>query len=106
MDISQNSLYNNAKLFQLNSGEYLLNTNKFNWLSQSTDLVHTLKEDETLDYLAWLYYNNKRANAERYWWLIAKANNIYNPFLINNYIGKSLIIPDILFLDFVIELQS
>ncbi len=100
MELSNHNRYQTARLYNLDSGEYL-RTDRVQWKPQPTDLLHTVTVYDTIDLLAWKYYNAKRENADKYWWLIADANKIHNPLDLSNYVGKQIVIPDITLLDFV-----
>lgn len=102
MNISTHNLYEkNGVEVGLEGGVSLLFRKKTVWQPQQTDKVHIVEAGETIDSIAHLYYAPVRSFGGRYWWLIADANNIHNPFDISGYVGKQLIIPDIKVLDFV-----
>lgn len=100
MKISQSNQFVDAKIIQINTEEQIIVRKKIDWKPQPTDQKHTVSMDETIDQIAYRYYKNKRANAEAYWWVIADANNIFNPLDLSDLIGSQLVIPDILLLDF------
>lgn len=75
--------------------------NPVKWKPQVTDTYHTVKPNETLERIAYQYYNKLVANGLNYWWLIADANNIFNPLDLSEYVGKELLIPDVRRLAFV-----
>lgn len=72
--------YKNCKLLEdLDTGEILLSTREIKRIPERpTDLYHRVKSHEKtrLDILAHTYYKNPLL-----WWVIAQANDIYNPFL-------------------------
>jgi hypothetical protein len=53
----------------------LLNPEPVQYVPANNDIYHLVSEYETLDTLAFNYYGNSK-----YWWVIAHANNILNPF--------------------------
>lgn len=58
-------------------------------LYSNSDKIHTLKDGETLQSIAYQYYGDSG-----FWYFIAEANGIMNPFNENELpIGKQLIIP-------------
>lgn len=61
---------------------------------QIGDRWHTVTEGDRLELLAWRYYTQYTIDAKNYWWLLADANNIANPFSINSYVGRYFLIPD------------
>jgi nucleoid-associated protein YgaU len=85
----------------LDDNKTLFFRNPLVWKPQPTDKFHVVRLNESLDAIAYQYYANIRTDAERYWWVIAEANQIQNPLDISDYVGKSIRIPDIKLLDFV-----
>ena len=66
-------------LKDLYTGESLLSTREiYDIPSSSSDIYHELKSNEVcrLDILAHKYYRNPLL-----WWVIAQANEIYDPFI-------------------------
>jgi len=76
-------------------GEGLLLRRKLNLVGSEGDIYHTYVAGERLDQLAWRYYGGQIDNASKLWWVIADANNIFNPFEMDDYVGKPLLVPDI-----------
>ena len=65
-------------LTDLETGEPVLSSREVKEITvANTDVVHTVTVNECnrLDLLAHKYYNNALL-----WWVIAQANNIYDPF--------------------------
>ena len=61
------------------------------------DRVHPeLKREDALDALAYHYYRDEVPDADRYWWVLARANNIDNPLDLTAYVGRRLLIPDLI----------
>lgn len=60
------------------------------------DEWHTVVYNDRIDILAWKYYGTVVTDASKYWWVIADANNIYNPLDLSELIGKKILIPNIL----------
>lgn len=59
------------------------------------DNYHTVVNDDRLDLIAYAAYNKQVEDAAKYWWIIADANNIFNPFDLDYLIGQDIVIPDI-----------
>ena len=65
------------------------------WKGELTDKYHTLLEGETLDQVAFRYYASRAGdNAAELWWVIADANGIVNPFDLEEFVGKELLVPN------------
>lgn len=60
------------------------------------DEWHTVVDNDELTRLAWRYYKGRVTDASKYWWVIADANNIYNPLDLTELVGTKILIPDIL----------
>lgn len=71
--------YRNCKVLEdEDTGDIILSTiEDIDIYPRSSDIFHRVKSHEVcrLDILAHQYYRNPLL-----WWIIAKANNIYNPF--------------------------
>jgi hypothetical protein len=61
-----------------------------------TDAYYTVKEEDEIDGIAYEVYKDTVEDASKYWWAIADANEIHEPYDLEAYIGKDLIIPNIL----------
>lgn len=62
-----------------------------------TDVFHpALKQGEMLDQLADHYWGTLVEDADRYWWVIASVNGIDNPLDLAPFVGKALLIPDLI----------
>lgn len=59
------------------------------------DKTHTVKNNETIWNIAYQEYSGKILNPSRYWWVIARINDIYNPFDLSEFIGKDIVIPSL-----------
>ncbi len=94
-----NLFYNGFTAIRPNK-DILLFRNKISWNPQITDNIHTVTTTDTIDSIAYQYYNRFIANAEKYWWVVADANKMMNPLDLSAYVGKTIRIPDISLLDF------
>lgn len=83
--------YRSCKILKdLVTGEQLLATRETkNIATKSTDIYHEVKTNEScrLDIIAYNYYKNPLL-----WWVIAQANNIYDP-IVATPVGTILRIP-------------
>lgn len=69
------SPYNNAYALKYNDGDYSLEAKPPVVPESSNDIQHTVKDGETLQNIAFRYYDDSGK-----WYIIAEANNILNPF--------------------------
>lgn len=53
-----------------------------------------VKEGDTLDGIAYEKYISFVEDAAKYYWVIADANNIDNPFDLAPYVGQRLLVPN------------
>lgn len=88
--ITKYNLYANGAIYKFDGGTSMLIRNRFDIEGKETDKYHTLRIDDTLDYLANIYYKDVML-----WWLIAEANEIFNPLDLTEYIGQQLLIPNV-----------
>ena len=96
LNIRVNNLYVNGRVTYFpETGEALLSRDIQIFTPSNGDRYHTMKEDERLELLAWQYYRHEVPDPSKYWWAIADANNIYNVFELDEYVGKEILIPDI-----------
>lgn len=88
--VRSNRYRNCILLKDKDTGETLLSTRDIDEIPESpSDLFHELQINEVgrLDLLAHTYYKNAL-----YWWVIAQANNIYDP-IADTYPGMQVRIP-------------
>lgn len=62
---------------------------KVDYKPHERDSLHVVQDFDTLSDLAGKYYNNSK-----FWWVIADANNIDDPFTLT--VNSVLIIPDLI----------
>lgn len=62
--------------------------------ASSLDRYHNVQIEDQLDALAFRFYEGILLNPDKYWWLIADANEIINPLDLTDWIGKKILIPD------------
>lgn len=83
-------LYNRSTYIEFDGGEILIERVPYNSdnFGDSGNILHTLIQDENLTRLAHKYYGEPL-----YWYIIADANNIINPFELE--VGQILLIPNL-----------
>lgn len=72
----------------LERGELVYNPSVF-------DKTHTVKNNETIWNITFEEYRGKILNPSRYWWVIARVNDIYDPFDLSEFEGKDIVIPSL-----------
>lgn len=82
-------LYDKAYSLKYPNGDYSLERLTPTIIYSDMDQIHTVMDGETLQSIAYRYYGDSG-----YWYQIAEANRIINPFSDDEfYIGRKLIIP-------------
>lgn len=95
-ELSENNLYVNGRIIQFADGEQILIREKIVYVGKEQDTYHTVRDFDEIGALAWRYYKKYVQDASKYWWVIADVNNIHNPFDLTEWVGKELLIPNIL----------
>lgn len=103
--LSQFNMYANGSLLIFSDGEMWLERDEINYDYSKGDKIHKVVEGETLTRIAWKYYRGLVGNSQFYWYLIADVNDIENPMDLSDYVGKNIIIPDLLKIK-LIDLQN
>lgn len=94
-ELLESNLYSNGRIEVFSTGEQELVRTKIDWLGDEKDKYHTVKNTDSIDAISWKYYNFLVEKSERFWWVIADANNIDNPMDLSSLVGQQIIIPDI-----------
>tara|TARA_R110000772_G_scaffold135247_3_gene243904 strand:- start:1111 stop:1410 length:300 start_codon:yes stop_codon:yes gene_type:complete len=85
--------YNGSLILTYTNGDKTIFRNKTSYRTNAPgDKIHTIKDGERLDTIAYLYYGESK-----HWWILADANDIkdtlINPFVLIT--GQELLIPDL-----------
>ena len=90
ISLRSNNPYSNPIGYIINypEGDQSLERFKVNYVASDKDKLHTITEFDTLWNISFDYYGDSK-----FWWLIADANDIENPFEITP--NSNIIIPDI-----------
>lgn len=96
MELKLNDLYSNGEVESYPNGERYLVREPIEYEGSDKDKYHTVKETDTITYIAWLFYKDHVDDASKYWWAIADVNEIFNPLDLSDLIGEEILIPDIL----------
>lgn len=93
--IRATNLYNNGYIIDFpEDGESLLLRDKIRFIADSSDSYYPLGLNERLDLIAYNVYKEFTERAAELWWVIADANNLFNPLDLSDYVGQSLLIPN------------
>lgn len=96
IELSDNNLYRNGEVHTYADGESVLIRKKLLLEPTVFDEYHVVTEMDRIDKLAHTKYKDKVTDASKYWWVIADANDIKNPFDLSEYVGRQILIPDII----------
>lgn len=97
LELSGNNLYRNGYVLEFaGTEERLLLREPVQYDATVQDTYHRVSEEDRLDLLAYRYYSGTVEDASKYWWVLADVNNILNPLDLSSFIGKDLVIPNIL----------
>lgn len=95
IELRRTNLYAHARFIQFPDGQQQVVRERLVWKGEEGDQFHRVLLGETLPYLAWTYYLDRAGdNAGELWWVLADANDIVNPFDMDSWAGKDLLIPD------------
>lgn len=88
--------YANGRVIVFADGSAKLVRDRIEYVSKEPDDWYTVKHGDRLTSIAYRFYKDKVQLPSHYWWIIADVNKIRNPLDISAYIGKDILIPNIL----------
>lgn len=94
--LSESNLYAGGSIYNYADGTAELVRPEINYERISEDKAYKVKENETLRHIAFHSYKDIVPRADRWWHIIAIANQIENPLDLSEYVGEYIIIPDII----------
>ena len=94
-ELRTNDLYANGFIESYPNGEQYLERNPIDYEGDVNDEYHTVKETDTITYLAWFYYRKYVTDPSKYWGFITDVNEIENPMDLTELIGQEITIPNI-----------
>lgn len=94
--LRENNLYRNGFVIDFGGGEEALLRNPLILEGSIEDEYYTVRADDRIDIIAYDRYKNYVADSSKYWWVIADANTIINPLDLSKWVGKEILIPNIL----------
>ena len=97
LELDPVNLYSNGRVIVfLEDEEMILSRELLVYVGGPNDIYHVVVEGDTLDGLAEKFYGDTIQNASKAWWVIADANFVYNPLDLSEWLGKEMLIPNIL----------
>lgn len=94
--LEKNNPYANGRVIVFADGTQKLVRSFVNYTGREGDDYHTVRIDDTITGIAYKYYKNNVLKPERYWFIIADANNIRNPLDLTAFEGEEILIPNVL----------
>lgn len=88
--------YAKGRILIFANGDQRMVRDLVDYVPKESDDYYTVQNEDTLTRIAYDFYKAKRMFPSKYWWVIADANNIRNPLDMSSYIGKEIVIPDII----------
>lgn len=96
LSVRKFNMYRTGKVYNFpQENEKILQRGELVYNPSVLDKTHTVKNNESIWNIAYEEYQDKILNPSRYWWVIARVNNIDNPFDLSDFQGKDIIIPSI-----------
>ena len=97
VELRENNLYRNGEIVSFeDTGEELLLREPLVIIPSEQDEYYLVKALDRLDLIASKKYGKYVPDASKYWWVIADANGIQEPLDLSEYLGKQILIPNIL----------
>lgn len=95
MELKTFDLYNSGYIEEFSDGSKYLERDEVDYDGNDTDRIHTVKQNDTITRIAYVYYKDLVKNPQQHWWKIADANTeILNPMDLSDLIGYDIVIPD------------
>lgn len=85
-----------GKIIQFDDGTMEMDMGELDITRTNKDRFMTPTNSSRLDGIAYEYYVESVSDGGKYWWLLAVANDIDNPLDKSEFVGREIIIPDIL----------
>lgn len=96
MEVQVYSPFSTGKVMSFDDGTQELDMGDFSIVKTAQDDFYTPKTEERLDPIAFSFYNESVPDGDKYYWVIAIANDIEMPLDEDEFVGLELIIPNIL----------
>jgi nucleoid-associated protein YgaU len=93
--LHESNLYAGGNLIIFENGRRVLEAKERKATKNLKFKTHLVVAGDELTVLANTYYGQQVPKAKNYWHVIANANNFEKPWQLTGFIGKEIIIPDI-----------
>ena len=103
LELRDNNLYANGKVIVFENEEAELVREPIAFESKGNDVFHTVKKHDTIIKIGFKYYEEVKEDSGKYYFLICDANQIENPLDLSEYVGKDIIVPNLL--DYLLTLD-
>lgn len=90
------NMYADGRIIQFSDGSTLLVRDRIEYKEIEPDDYYPVKYNDRITSIAYKYYKRIVILPSHYYWVIADANNIINPLDLSSYVGKEIVIPNIL----------
>jgi nucleoid-associated protein YgaU len=91
-----NNVFSLGKVISFTDNTFMLVREPLTIEGKLGDKYYTVKMGDRLEQLAWLHWRKKIEGAQFYWFVLADANKIINPLDLTDWVGKEILIPDIM----------
>lgn len=96
IELKDNNMYAYGYIFDYGEGLFSLERALLNVEATKLDKYHIVRDFDRLDRIAYQYYKFVVSDASKYWWVIADTNLIDNPLDLTDWVGKELLVPDLI----------
>lgn len=94
--LKQSNMFYNGKIIMFEDGTSEIVREEMTFIKSENDKYYTVQIDDLLDNIAFKFYKGIVEEPYLYWFLIADANKIENPLDLSDWVGKDILIPDII----------
>lgn len=95
ISIRKTNLYARGAFIQFPDGSQLVARERLQWKGEIGDRYYEVKQGDELSNIAWRMYQYRAGdNASELWWVLADVNDIINPFDMDLWEGRTMLIPD------------
>lgn len=96
IELPISNMFANGRMIVFDDGSGKLVRDRLVYEPNEPDSYYTVKIDDVITRIAYKSYQSKVLLPSHYWWIIADANKIINPLDLSSFVGKEIIIPNLL----------
>lgn len=96
LKLREENLYSTGRITTFDDGTQELDQGDFSIVGTQNDFYLTPSQGQRLDSIAYDQYKDTVPNPGKRWWVIALANDVENPLDDTEFIGKEIVVPNIL----------